>query len=417
MTSMKWISRSILILSCLFITIPSISQNSVQKDSVQTIISPEPQKDIGDVIQSLFKKHNEKPVELNSDLTVKQPLGPFNSWLIYPGYALVTSYQAVFAGDISFYADISSDRKISDIFLYSVYTAHKQWVEAVYTNIWTKHNHINLSGDWRYYKFPTYTYGLGSESTKKKSDKIDYSYFRFYEAAMFSVRKNVNFGLGYNLDSYWNITKGEHDSITGIYGMDIYGFKTKSFSSGITLNVQYDNRLNINNPQNGSYANIQFRQNLTLLGSDNNWASMIIDLRHYIPFPDHPGNIIAFWSYNWLTIKGIPPYLDLPSTGWDTNNSTGRGYVEGRFRGTNLVYLETEYRYPITKNGLFGGVVFINSSSLTEQHESQFSKINFGTGFGLRIKINKQSNTNLAIDYGFGAEGSRGFFFNLNEVF
>jgi len=40
-----------------------------------------------------------------------------------------------------------------------------------------------------------------------------------------------------------------------------------------------------------------------------------------------------------------------------------------------------------------------------------------GYGAGLRIKLNKFSRTNVAIDYGFGAGGSRGFFVNLGEVF
>jgi hypothetical protein len=38
-------------------------------------------------------------------------------------------------------------------------------------------------------------------------------------------------------------------------------------------------------------------------------------------------------------------------------------------------------------------------------------------GIGLRIKVNKKSATNLAIDYGIGINGSRGFFVNLGESF
>ena len=49
--------------------------------------------------------------------------------------------------------------------------------------------------------------------------------------------------------------------------------------------------------------------------------------------------------------------------------------------------------------------------------KNAFEKINPGAGLGLRIKMNKSSNTNLCIDYGFGAMGSKGFAFNLNEVF
>ncbi len=371
------------------------------------------QRDITDV----FRKSNSIAFYQKTDSVFKQSLGPFNSLFLYPGYALVTSFQAVFTGNISFYTDTLRRRKISSLLVNSLYTANKQWIEIANSNIWTKHNRFNLLGDWRFYRFPSYTFGLGSNTSLTKSSKIDYSYVRLYEVAMTKIARNIYAGLGYNLDYHYNITEVQNDSITGINGMDENGFKTKTFSSGITLNMQYDNRLNANNPQRGSYANIQFRDNLKVTGSDNNWTSLVIDLRHYIPFPKHSGNIIAIWSYEWLTLTGIPPYLDLPCTGWDTYNNTGRGYIEGRFRGTNLIYLETEYRFHITHNGLLGGVVFINSSTLSQPDTQQFGKINLGSGFGLRVKINKQSNTNFVIDFGFGTEGSRGFSFNLNEVF
>jgi hypothetical protein len=63
--------------------------------------------------------------------------------------------------------------------------------------------------------------------------------------------------------------------------------------------------------------------------------------------------------------------LLLPSTGWDDQFNTGRGYIQGRFRGKNMVKLEGEYRYRITRNGLIGGVVFANvenfSADLSQQ--------------------------------------------------
>jgi hypothetical protein len=40
-----------------------------------------------------------------------------------------------------------------------------------------------------------------------------------------------------------------------------------------------------------------------------------------------------------------------------------------------------------------------------------------GYGAGIRIKLNKHSNTNVAIDYAFGQGGSQGIFMNLGEVF
>jgi hypothetical protein len=46
-----------------------------------------------------------------------------------------------------------------------------------------------------------------------------------------------------------------------------------------------------------------------------------------------------------------------------------------------------------------------------------FEKIVPGVGGGLRLNLNKVSHTNLAVDYGFGADGSHGLSLNLGEVF
>jgi hypothetical protein len=126
---------------------------------------------------------------------------------------------------------------------------------------------------------------------------------------------------------------------------------------------------------------------------------------------------LALWSYNWLTLSGKPSYLLLPSTGWDEAYNTGRGYIQSRFRGRNMLYQEAEYRFRIMHNGLIGGVVFVNNQIYTSNTSDNIVTIAPGWGTGIRIKFNKFSRTNIAIDYGFGLDGSHGFFVNLGEVF
>jgi hypothetical protein len=82
-----------------------------------------------------------------------------------------------------------------------------------------------------------------------------------------------------------------------------------------------------------------------------------------------------------------------------------------------MLYIEGEYRFGLTKNGLLGGVIFANTESFSEQGNDQFARIYAGYGAGLRIKFNKFSKTNLVFDYAFGTDGSRGLFLNLGEVF
>ena len=66
------------------------------------------------------------------------------------------------------------------------------------------------------------------------------------------------------------------------------------------------------------------------------------------------------------------PYLILPALSYDQRGRSGRGYTQGRFRGTNLVYSEAEYRFPISAcGGIIGGVVFANltTASNTDKHD------------------------------------------------
>ncbi|RYE06649.1 MAG: hypothetical protein EOP44_04295, partial [Sphingobacteriaceae bacterium] len=197
----------------------------------------------------------------------------------------------------------------------------------------------------------------------------------------------------------------------------LYGQTTSSVSSGVTFNVLYDNRRSSINPRTGTYVNLIYRNNQRFLGSDENWQSLTFDARRYIPLTETGKSILAFWTLDVFTLNGHPPYFDLPSTGWDMGGNTGRGYIQGRFRGKNMLYAEGAYRLDFTRNGLLGGVFFVNGESFTDYPANRFQKVALGYGPGLRIKFNKRSDTNIAIDYGIGQNGSHGFFVNLGEVF
>ena len=367
------------------------------------------QKDIVDIFQELLSR------ELRKDSVSMKDNGPFFSLIPVFGYSLHTGLTGVISTSTTFYSD-NERKKNSRILINGNYSVYHQYWFTVISNIFFEKLKLHLTGDTRYYKFPTITYGLGPKSTFSNPLHIDYSYLRFYQVAFREIAPNLFVGMGYNLDLHWNI---EADSVPGsdLDQFVRYQKGNQSISSGISLNIQYDNRKNAVNPQNGIYANIQIRPKLTFLGSNKNWQSLLIDIRRYLKLPVSSNNILAFWSYNVITLSGTPPYLDLPSIGWDNYSTTGRGYAPGRYTGRNLIYFESEYRFSITGNGLLGGVIFGNAQSIPNSISDNIRPIIPGAGFGLRIKINKYSGTNLAIDYGFGIRGSHGFFFNMGEVF
>ena len=331
-------------------------------------------------------------------------------------YTLQTGFAVAANGNVGFYTSNHEEANMSSVVAVAKYTEKHQVLIPVAANIWTRYNKYNIQSDWRFEQFPQTTYGLGQFTTDQDGYTIDYSYIRLYQTLFKTIFPDFYVGLGYDLDYFWNVRE-VNPPANDSTDFQKYGLTPKSVSSGFTLGVQYDTRRNSIHPQKGYYANITYRPNFTFMGSDANWQSLLIDLRKYVYLPVRSTNVLAFWSYDWLTVYGKPPYLNLPITAGDTYNNLGRGYIQARFRGSNMIYLETEYRFGLSPNGLFGGVVFVNAQSFNTPYQPKFEVISPGWGAGIRIKLNKFSNTNLALDYGFGAHSSRGVFANLGEVF
>lgn len=366
-----------------------------------------PQKDLPQVIGELF--HSTTSPEIDS-ITTK----PQISVVPAIGYTLVTNFAVVVSGNVAFRTGPQS--RISTIVASASYTQKKQFIMPIQTNFWTKDNKYEFIGNYSYLKYPQDTYGLGSNTDVQTINPMDYSLIQFYETILTHISGNFYAGLGYDFDDHWNISQlGNFNGSVSDYTK--YGTASRTLASGFTFNGIMDSRDNAINPSIGAYIGLQVRNSSKGLGSTSDWNSLIVDVRKYIKFPRGSGNVLALWSYDWIILSGKPPYLDLPATGWDANFATGRGYIQGRFRGSQMVYFESEYRYKITANGVLGGTVFLNAESFSGAQGTSLQSIQPGYGPGLRVKLNKVSKTNISINYGFGNEGSRGLFISVGEAF
>ncbi|MBS1528840.1 MAG: BamA/TamA family outer membrane protein [Bacteroidetes bacterium] len=366
------------------------------------------QKDLMDLVHSMLRSGSSS--HKNDSVGVR----PVVSMVPAVGYALQSRMAILLSGNMAFRTGPQS--RISVVNFSTAYTQNGQFTLPLLWNICSRNNDYNFVGDMRFYAYPQSTYGLGSDSDNGQQDPMNYDYFRFSETVLRHVTGNLYLGAGYAMDNHWSISH-QTPIATGFPGFSNYNTATHTVSSGFTLNGTYDSRDNSINPSRGFYAMYQFRENLRALGSTSACSSLVLDVRKYVRFPASSNNILAFWSYDWLTLGGAPPYLDLPSTLWDANTNAGRGYIQGRFRGAQMVYAETEYRYRITRNGLIGGVFFVNAQSFSAAPGTKLQVIQPGYGPGLRIKLNKVSKTNISMDYGFGTQGSRGLFVNVGELF
>ncbi|WP_374951004.1 BamA/TamA family outer membrane protein [Mucilaginibacter sp.] len=375
---------------------------ALQNDTLQ-------QKDLYDVISSIFNKN--KPAQNKATVIGTRPVF---SILPAVGYTLQTKLAITLAGNVAFRTAPGS--RISTISSNSAYTQRKQIIIPIQSNIWSHDNNYNFIGDIKYYKYPQSTFGLGSNSSVRNENPMDYTLFRFYETILKHIIGNLYAGAGFIYDKHFNVSEtGNPDGSLSDYAR--YGPQSSTVSAGITLNMLIDMRDNSISPTRGFYTALVYRDNKDFLGSTSSWKSLVVDIRKYIRFPAGSDNVLALWSYDWLVLTGKPPYLDLPANTWDQYNGTGRGYIQGRFRGSKMVYAESEYRYRITRNGLLGGVAFINADSFSGAPGSGLQRVQPGYGAGLRIKLNKVSKTNIAVDYGFGNQGSKGVFVTVGEIF
>ncbi|MEI7626712.1 MAG: hypothetical protein WCJ80_00660 [Bacteroidota bacterium] len=388
-----------------------LDTTQTQKQSNSKIIA---EKDFSDILRGTEKKDNHKILHPRD--TAQNKVKKQFSFIPAAGYSLQTGFAGILSANLAYFNDTAINQKLSSISTSVTYTEYDQILAPLTINIWTTNNKYNIISDNRYIDYPSNIYGLGGRTDPNKGHQIAFYGLKLHETVLKSVGKNLFVGAGIYFDRFWNITV--LDSVTRRLNRIINRqLGTNEVASSIVLKALYDNRLNQINSKNGWYINTVYRDSRTFLGSDNDWKSLLIDVRKYLPFPAHSKNTLALWSFNWLTLGGIPPYLLMPSTGWDDQYNTGRGYIQGRFRGNNMFYLESEYRFNISRNGFLGGVLFGNLQYFTPEISQQFQVLSPGYGGGLRLKLNKHSGANLCIDYGFGKDGSRGFFVNLGEVF
>lgn len=369
-----------------------------------------PQKDLIDIGKSLFKSKL-GPSSLHPQKKIYFSFLPTTISGQSTGSVFVTSTTAaLYLGD-------PKTTFLSTVTFAPYWNFKSRFGLPLRSNIWLKNNLLTIQGDTRFLVYPQYTYGLNSRNPATDRVFLSSQFIRFYQSVLFRVKPYFFAGFGYNLDSHLDIETNTGTSIKTVTNY-AYGTATdfNSFSSGYNISLLYDTRNNLLNPLPGGYLNIIYRNNPQFLGSNNNWQSLYIDVRKYISLNKKEHQLFAFWTYYWTTLSAGTPYLDLPSIGWDPYNRSGRGIQQSRYRGQHLLYGEGEFRSDLTDDGFLGFVLFANVSSVAEPQTYKFIYFHLAEGAGLRLKFNKNSNTNIAVDYAFSAN-YHGLSFNLGEAF
>ncbi len=378
--------------------------------------------DVHDLLRKLFHKTVQ-------EVAAERPIVPMKLMLNWTPFITGNSSNGFglgAAGNAAFYAGDPETTKISaavpsvslttkaKIFLYlqgSYYSRDNEWhVDA--------DNRLNLTSET--------TYGLGTNTAPGAGVNTKYNLFRVYDTAYHQVLPGLYLGGGFLFNARTAIRPGADEEAVWpespfVTYSEQNGFKlTSQNSAGVSVNALYDTRDNFITPSRGFYANGNYRFFFEgFLGGASSWQEFIGDLRTYARLGGSERHILAFWLYGDFVTRGTAPYFDLPATSTDTYGHTGRGYLIGRFRGEDMAYGEAEYRWTVTRNGLFGMVAFLNTETLSDRQRGErlFDSFATGYGFGLRLRFDKKSKTNLTADFGWGKSGSFGFYLGVQEAY
>jgi len=367
---------------------------------------------------------------------------------LYPAFLPAVGYNPALGfllgalGTFGMYLGDPDDTTMSSANGLVLVTTNSQLVVQSAQTIMTAGNEWELQGDWRFLLFNQDTYGLGTGTPAVSSSfSIDgwgqttpingaqpmkFDLLRIHELVLKKISKDLYVGGGYHLDRYFGIDDESLDLsasspvVTSAYAYNtLYGFDTSEYTvSGVSADVLYDSRDSTINSYRGLYAHFGVLGLPTWLGSSQSASQAVGEFRAYLGLSDNtPRDVLAFWAIAQGPMGGHLPYLALPAIGWDASSTTGRGYVQGRFRGPAEVYAEVELRFRIANNGFLGGTVFANAEtfsrpavnlpaypSASQGSVDLFQYVKPAGGVGLRLLMNRESRTNIRVDFAWGVD-------------
>jgi hypothetical protein len=334
-----------------------------------------------------------------------------------------TGFTGGFSGNMAFFSGEPATTHISSLTGGFKISQEKQLLGGARLAMFTGSDRWFIQADTRLSLTSQNTYGFGADAPPSSAVNADYTQRRAFETIYRRVAPHLYVGGGLNISDHSNIRPGTsaatwnqsaYVSYSEKHGFDLDG----QTSAGPSAALLFDTRDNAINPQRGSLVSATYRTFFDgFLGGDSSWQELYVDMRTYKALTASGRQKLAFWFQDDAVTSGTAPYLDLPATA--ANDRSARGYGEGRYRGEHLLYGEMEYRGAITKGGLLGFVAFLNTTTIASQEtgERLFDSFAPGAGFGMRVLLNKRSRTNLCTDYGWGKQGSHGFYLAIQEAF
>lgn len=286
------------------------------------------------------------------------------------------------------------------------YTLKNQIVTSIWPNLYLKGETWNIAGTFDGQLFPDTLYAVGPDSPDdSEEDYTNRSFLlkaRVTRRVVSALRAGAHF-IGIHSDIR-EVQPGrliDTDQIPGSNG---------GFVIGVGPRLIWDDRDRNMASTRGSRLELSATFHHGAMGSDYDYTSIVVNLRHYVPLPRQ--HVLAVQSYIELGYGDVP-FQAMPPLGGD---SRLRGFFAGRYKDKHMYALQTEYRLPVYWR--FGGTVFAGLGNVAGTlDELDLLDPRFAAGFGVRYALNPDDGVNIRADFAATNEADFGFYLSLGEAF
>lgn len=294
----------------------------------------------------------------------------------------------------------------NEISLYGAVTLKEQLSVGISTDRYFRGRDFKLSGAVEFSRFPDLFWGVGPDTKEDSDEKFTSITENVRGSFLFEVYRNILIGPCYKfINDYMQKTK-----IGGLLRRGDIPGSDGTMISGPGINFNWDTRDHTFFPLKGFYIDIKAYVNRKEIGSEYNFSKLEIDMRKF--FQIYKEHVIGIQGMSEITF-GTVPFQAMTRLGGEMMM---RGYYQGRFRDTNFIAFQTEYRFPIYWR--FAGVLFGSLGQVASKaDEFSIHNLKVAWGTGIRFIADKSEHIPIRLDIGFDRELNPNFYFIVKEAF
>jgi hypothetical protein len=297
------------------------------------------------------------------------------------------------------------DGRTSTVLAAGAYTLNGQWMANLSPNLYLDGGTYNITSALSVLNWPSSFFGIGAQNPASAEERFDSMAVvltsRFRRRVLSPhLYVGVEYEFGTHAIQALEAGKIGSDEVLGSRGGHL---------SAVGLNFAWDTRDTSFAASEGTYVQGSILRFTPVLGSDFDYTRYKLDARQYVGLGHQ--QVLSFQGL-WESLDGEVPFYKLAKLG---GQKRLRGLFKGRFRDTDMLLGQVEYKSPpwwrLRLAGFAGlGAVYGSASELS------LGNLKWSTGVGIRLAVDESEGVNVRADVGLSPDGT-GFYLSIGEAF